>query len=86
MTALGACIQPCGPVIDPRPADRLLDAVEALGPLSPQARSALAPIFGASTYLAGLARRDPARLVRLLESDPDAHLEALEARVRAALS
>ena len=77
MTALGARIQPCGPVIDPRPADRLLDAVEALGPLSPQARSALAPIFGASTYLAGLARRDPARLVRLLESDPDAHLEAL---------
>ena len=77
MTALGACIQPCGPVIDPRPADRLLDAVGALGPLSPQARSALAPIFGASTYLAGLARRDPARLVRLLESDPDAHLETL---------
>ena len=83
MTALGACIQPCGPVIDPRPADRLLDAVEALGPLSPQARSALAPIFGASTYLAGLARRDPARLVRLLESDPDAHLEALLGATRA---
>ena len=83
MTALGACIQPCGPVIDPRPADRLLDAVEALGPLSAQARSALAPIFGASTYLAGLARRDPARLVRLLESDPDAHLEALLGATRA---
>jgi glutamate-ammonia-ligase adenylyltransferase len=83
MTALGARIQPCGPVIDPRPADRLLDAVEALGPLSPQARSALAPIFGASTYLAGLARRDPARLVRLLESDPDAHLEALLGATRA---
>ena len=83
MTALGARIQPCGPVIDPRPADRLLDAVGALGPLSPQARSALAPIFGASTYLAGLARRDPARLVRLLESDPDAHLEALLGATRA---
>jgi glutamate-ammonia-ligase adenylyltransferase len=83
MTALGARIQPCGPVIDPRPADRLLDAVEALGPLSPQARSALAPIFGASTYLAGLARRDPVRLVRLLESDPDAHLETLLGATRA---
>ena len=83
MTALGARIQPCGPVVDPRPADRLLDAVEALGPLSPNARSALAPVFGASTYLAGLARRDPARLVRLLESDPDAHLEALLGATRA---
>ena len=30
MTPLGARIQPCGPVIDARPAGRLLDALEGL--------------------------------------------------------
>ncbi|MFM1960789.1 MAG: hypothetical protein RL588_2306 [Pseudomonadota bacterium] len=83
MTALGERLRPCGPVIDPRPAERLLDAVEALRPLSPETRAALAPVFGASTYLAGLARKDPARLVGLLESDPDARLEALLEATRA---
>jgi len=77
MTPLAARIQPCGPVIDARPAERLLEAVDALRPLSASERAALAPVFGASTYLAGLVRRDPARLVRLLDSDPDAHLEFL---------
>jgi glutamate-ammonia-ligase adenylyltransferase len=77
MTPLAARIQPCGPVIDARPAERLLEAVDALRPLSASERAALAPVFGASTYLAGLVRRDPARLVRLLDADPDAHLEFL---------
>ena len=77
MTPLGARIRPCGPVVDARPAERLLDALEAHRPLSPAEREALAPVFGASTYLAGLARRDPARLVRLLDSDPDQRLEQL---------
>jgi len=35
---------------------------------------ALAPVFGASPYLASLARRDPARLRRILEQDPGEHL------------
>jgi glutamate-ammonia-ligase adenylyltransferase len=82
MTGLGGRIRPCGPVIDARPADRLLDTVEALRPLSVAEREALAPILGASAYLAGLVRRDPSRLVRLLDADPDVRLEALLAETR----
>lgn len=82
MIPLGARIRPCGPVVDARPAERLLDALEAHRPLSPAEREALAPVFGASTYLAGLARRDPARLVRLLDADPDQRLEQLLAETR----
>ena len=38
---------------------------------------ALSPVFGSSPYLAGLARRDPDRLRRILEDDPDLRLVAL---------
>ena len=41
---------------------------------------ALAPVFGASSYLAGLARRDPDRLRRLLEANPDDQFNDLIAR------
>jgi glutamate-ammonia-ligase adenylyltransferase len=44
---------------------------------------ALAPIFAAAPYLAGLARRDPARLRELLEADAAARLEALLAHAAA---
>ena len=74
MTPLGQQLSPCGPVLDARPAERLLDAIAAVRDLSPAERAALAPVFGASGYLAGLARRDPARMARLLESDPEASL------------
>ena len=74
MTALGQRLSPCGPVLDARPAERLLDAIAAVRDLSAAERAALAPVFGASGYLAGLARRDPARLARLLDSDPEASL------------
>ena len=86
MSPLGARIQPCGPAIESRLAERLLEAVEALRPLSESERAALAPVFGASTYLAGLVRRDPARLARLLDSDPDQRLEALLEETRALAS
>ena len=45
---------------------------------------ALAPVFGASPYLASLARRDPERLASLLAAPPDARLESLLARTAAA--
>ena len=83
MKPLGARIRPCGPVIDPRPAERLLEAVAAHRALSDAERAALSPVLGASTYLAGLVRRDPARLAHLLGQDPDARLEALLDETRA---
>jgi glutamate-ammonia-ligase adenylyltransferase len=69
----------CGPVVDAKAVAR---THEILGdtPAIAAAWPALAPIFGSSSYLAGLARRDPARLAALLESDPDARLADLLAR------
>lgn len=74
-----------GPVANPVAADRLLetlieaanadgwrDALDAAWP-------ALAPVAGASPYLAGLMRRRPAHLRSLLEADP---VEALERIIR----
>jgi glutamate-ammonia-ligase adenylyltransferase len=80
MKPLGQLIRPCGPVIDPRAAERARDR---LG--DPSAWPALAPVFAASPYLASLATRDPARLERLLADEPDAALAAiLNAAVSAA--
>lgn len=58
---LGALIRPCGPVVDPRAADRLHETLGAVA-----AWPALAPVFAASPYLAGLARRRPEDLAALL--------------------
>lgn len=77
MTALGARLAACGPVIDPRPAERLLEALSTRRPLAPGERAALAPMLGASAYLAGLVRRDPDRVIRLLDADPAESLERL---------
>ncbi len=66
MAALSERLTPCGPVVDEKAAAR---AREALGALP--AWDALAPVFGASPYLASLARRDPDRLRTLLGADPD---------------
>ena len=48
-------LKPCGPVLDEKAAARARDA---LGPLP--AWDALAPVFGASPYLASLARHSSA--------------------------
>ena len=83
MTRLGDRLRPCGPVVDARPAERLLDVLTSQHALSPSEREALAPVFGASAYLAGLVRRDPARLSSLLDADPDLRLEDILERTHA---
>jgi glutamate-ammonia-ligase adenylyltransferase len=77
--SLGARMRPCGPVADAKAAARAHEIV-AEGAAVAAAWPALEPIFGASSYLAGLARRDPARLESLLAADPDARLEDVLAR------
>ena len=68
MTQLKDVMRPCGPIADPKAADRarnfLSDAAARDGwtPLLDAAWPVLAPIFGASPYLTSLARRSPARL------------------------
>ena len=75
-------LQPCGPVVDPKAAERLWlvlsQTADAPGILD--AWPALAPIFAASPYLTGLARRDPKRLAQLLACDPEHRLAEILAR------
>jgi glutamate-ammonia-ligase adenylyltransferase len=76
-------LRACGPVLDKaRAADRL----EIIGELAAEggwrgafdtAAEALAPVFAASPYLAGLARRYPDALGRMLTGEPDLVLGAL---------
>ena len=81
--ALGLRLAPCGPVLDTVAADRTherlsgaaaeegwADALEAAWP-------ALAPVFAASPYLGGLARRWPERLRLTLETAPEDRLAAI---------
>ena len=76
MTRLADRLSPCGPILDAKAAERtrelLADRIggEALETAWP----ALAPVFGASPYLAGLARRRPAALRETLEGDPEDRL------------
>ncbi|WP_309644695.1 bifunctional [glutamine synthetase] adenylyltransferase/[glutamine synthetase]-adenylyl-L-tyrosine phosphorylase [Phenylobacterium sp.] len=87
--ALAARMAPCGPVADPKAAERArLVLVEAAtrGDWMAEfeaAWPALAPVFGASPYLTSLARRDPARLRALLAADPDDRFAELLDRTRA---
>ncbi|HYC75282.1 MAG TPA: bifunctional [glutamine synthetase] adenylyltransferase/[glutamine synthetase]-adenylyl-L-tyrosine phosphorylase [Brevundimonas sp.] len=73
-------LQPCGPVVDPNAAarafERLADPASEQGwtGLLEGAWSALAPIFAASPYLFGLARRWPELLRDLLAEGPDERL------------
>jgi glutamate-ammonia-ligase adenylyltransferase len=79
VTALGSRLEVCGPVIDAKYAARTREMVEqsvGVGALD-SVWKALAPIFGASPYLAGLARRRPASLIETLQSDPHARLAGL---------
>jgi glutamate-ammonia-ligase adenylyltransferase len=83
MTRLASQIVPCGPVVDAgaaaRAFERLQAAAEAAGWADDLglAWPALAPMFAASPYLAGLATRTPERLRRVLRDRPEARLDAL---------
>ena len=89
MTALADRMKPCGPVVDPAAADRIHERLaEAAAdggwtPVLDRSWAALAPVFSASPYLAGLARRWPGMLRQVLEGEPDARLDDLLARTRA---
>ena len=76
-------LSPPGPVVDPAAAARTRDRLVPSGRID-SVWAALAPIFAASPYLAGLAVRDPTRLERLLSGEPQALLEDLLARTAAA--
>jgi glutamate-ammonia-ligase adenylyltransferase len=84
--ALAETLRPCGPVVDAKAAERLRSVVaQALwNDRMEQAWPAMAPVFAASPYLAGLARRDPQRLDALLADEPMARLEDLLVRTTAA--
>lgn len=77
---LAGRLRPCGPVRDAEAAgrlhERLIDAADADGwrATLDAAWGALAPVFTASPYLAGLARRWPDRLRLTLDGDPEARL------------
>ena len=83
MTSLAQSARPCGPVVDAAAASRARAplagdaAVEGWTVLLDAAWPALAPVFAASPYLAGLARRAPGALRLILDGDPDARLAAV---------
>jgi glutamate-ammonia-ligase adenylyltransferase len=81
--ALG--LRPCGPVVDPRAAGRVREALPS-SPMLEAAWPALAPVFAAAPYLARLATTGPAALERLLAAPPQKTLGAILAAARAARS
>jgi len=85
--SLSSIMEPCGPVADPRAAERAREALSAAADwtqvIEPPWR-ALEPVFAASPYLLGLARADPARLSRILKARPSDRLEAVLAETAAA--
>lgn len=87
MTRLLERLAPCGPIVDPKAAERAHEAIlKRVGEASAgieTAWPALAPVFGASPYLAGLARRDARRLPSILEADPGARLTEILAAAAA---
>jgi len=78
--ALAKRLQPCGPVRDAEAAarlhERLAEAADADGwrATLDAAWAALEPVFAASPYLAGLARRWPDRLRLTLDAESEARL------------
>ncbi len=79
---LAGRLRPCGPVLDAKAAERAREIVadRVWTPELETAWPALAPVFGASPYLASLARRDPPRLAALLADDPETRLASILAR------
>ena len=49
-------------------------------------RDLLAGVLGCSPYLSGLITRDPARLLRILETAPEAHLQTLAAGLESSVT
>jgi glutamate-ammonia-ligase adenylyltransferase len=80
---LSARLKPCGPVVDAGAAGRAHETLAARageggwGAALEAAWPALAPVFAASPYLAGLARQAPDRLKRILAEAPEKRLEAI---------
>lgn len=80
MSGLIEHLRPCGPIVDPvaaeRAYERVAEAADAAGwrETLDAAWPALAPIFAASPYLFGIARRWPDRLRAILEQTPEARL------------
>ncbi|MET4682443.1 bifunctional [glutamine synthetase] adenylyltransferase/[glutamine synthetase]-adenylyl-L-tyrosine phosphorylase [Brevundimonas faecalis] len=80
---LGDALRPCGPVRDREAADRirerLIEAADQDGwrDSLDRAWAALEPVFAASPYLGGLVRRRPDSLRLILETEPEARLEAV---------
>ena len=80
---LGSRLKPCGPVHDAEAAARVLErlseaaAADGWTGVLDSAWPALAPVFAASPYLSGLARRWPDRLRTILEADPSDRLAAI---------
>jgi len=72
---LADLLKPCGPVLDAKAAERTAEVLAEA--FEVPAWEALAPVFGASPYLAGLARRRPEGLRRTLEGDPGERLEGI---------
>lgn len=87
--SLGPRLRPCGPVRDAMAAgrihERLVEAAEAHGwrATLDGAWGALEPVFAASPYLAGLARRWPERLRQVLETAPESRLAEILAATEA---
>ncbi len=80
------------PIVDPGAGERAREILaEAAAGHGWQDRlasswSALAPVFSASPYLAGIARRRPERLAAILAATPDERLDAILADTRACVS
>ena len=89
MTRLIDAIRPCGPIADEKAAERARNVLEEAAARDSwsaeleRAWPALAPVFGASSYLTGLVRRDPGRLRDLLDSEPQARFDDLLERTAA---
>lgn len=81
--ALGSRLAACGPLTDREAAERTRErlseaaADEGWSGTLDQAWPALAPVFAASPYLAGIARRWPGRLRWTLETPPEDRLDAI---------
>ncbi len=67
-------------------ADPALKARLARRLSEPQVSALVEGILGCSPYLTGLVRRDPVRLLRLLEAVPEAHMTALLSKLAEEMS
>ncbi|PZR32602.1 bifunctional [glutamine synthetase] adenylyltransferase/[glutamine synthetase]-adenylyl-L-tyrosine phosphorylase [Caulobacter segnis] len=78
MTRLADQLTPCGPIVDPKAAERAHEAIaKRVGErmeIVEVAWPALASVFAASPYLTSLARRDGVRLPSILDAEPQARL------------